>query len=827
MAGAAGDTDATPPKAPGADEPFGSAAIPVIAFAEAIAQGRRRPAAELIRETVALLDRFCAQVQRAGVPPASVLPARLALALIVDQRARAARWLDLAGWSAGVHRTLFDGRDMSAERLRDFGQRARAAGPDFAAAAVFLEGCQAHLQASRRHFDRSTGPNWTGMVTVLVVAFLLAVGAWASFVEWRFHAQLRRAFDAEALAIGLDRAGPFPDLAPRLDALARARDRVARQAVRAPIRLLAAVAGWDAPAHADAVYRQAVDRHVPGALALAVDDAIASDGDPVLLYDTLRAWSVLSGTDRFVPQYLAGWLADRGAEDPRLRSLAGHVRFLSAAPAGLPAPDAELLDQARAFAAEASEADRAFIELLRSPEAADLPGWSLPERVPGLVGVLQRRSGRDLSDPVPGLFTAAGWVYARDIGAGVAVRTARAEAQILFAGQTLPTRNESPDKVMERLQADTLDRWSDLVSDLRVIPFAEPDAAILVSGRLGATDTPLAALVREIWDQAGGNDRLRPHELQISIATRFGPMIQYVEQGRMSDISTIFATLNVALGTLDRDQETGLDRLMSVQDRAQSIAALRQAPALVVQIVEDALAQTAEAHADMLTNPLTRAWQAEVLPACQAAVAGRFPFDASGPDADLADVQRLLAPGGTLDRFYRQRVAPYIDTSGEAWRWKPEARFSGVAADSAEFFHRALALSSGLVRSDGRLGSEFSLTALAERGKAVMTIGGSGGAVDTATESLRLAWPGTDPAAGVDIGFETPDGQARILEPGPWGLMRLLLPLRLRERDGGQRFLVDLKKGPARLFVEIGFASPDNPLARRKLIDGFACPPVL
>ncbi|NJO32458.1 MAG: hypothetical protein HC869_04330 [Rhodospirillales bacterium] len=100
-------------------------------------------------------------------------------------------------------------------------------------------------------------------------------------------------------------------------------------------------------------------------------------------------------------------------------------------------------------------------------------------------------------------------------------------------------------------------------------------------------------------------------------------MIQYVEQGRMGDIASLFAALNVALGVMDRDEDTGLQRLMSVQDRANSIATLRQAPTVVVQIVEDVLAQTAEAHADMLTNPITRSWQAEVLPLCKAAVEGR------------------------------------------------------------------------------------------------------------------------------------------------------------------------------------------------------------
>jgi type VI protein secretion system component VasK len=276
---------------------------------------------------------------------------------------------------------------------------------------------------------------------------------------------------------------------------------------------------------------------------------------------------------------------------------------------------------------------------------------------------------------------------------------------------------------------------------------------------------------------------------------------------------------------MDRDAETGLQRLMSVQDRAQSIATLRQAPTVVVQIVEDALAQTAAAHADMLTNPLTRAWQVEVLPACRA-VEGRFPFG-DGADADPRAVARLLAPGGAMDRFFRARAEPYLDMAGPDWRWKTEARFSGLAPDSAEFLRRGQALSAGLFRADGALAADLSMAALAEKGKAFVTLGGQGGPVETTADPLTLAWPGARPEDGIEVSFQTPQASATLKEAGAWGLLRLLMPLRLRERDDGQRFLVDLRAGAARLFVEITFTSPANPLSRRAILKGFACPQVL
>ena len=99
--------------------------------------------------------------------------------------------------------------------------------------------------------------------------------------------------------------------------------------------------------------------------------------------------------------------------------------------------------------------------------------------------------------------------------------------------------------------------------------------------------------------------------------------------------------------------------------------------------------------------------------------------------------------------------------------------------------------------------------------------------METTGEPLTLAWPGTSPAAGAEVRFTTSAGSASLIEPGEWGLFRILDSIRLRERDGGKRFLIDLKSGDARLFMEVQFPSEANPLSRWKLLKGLACPTAL
>lgn len=802
-------------------EVYEQVAGPVLQMVEQLATVRGVEAQVLVQRAAEALDRFDAGLERAGVTPSTIRPARYALGLLLDRAARKNRAVDVALWGAGAHRLIFDGRDISAASLRDFIRKADEAGPDYAGVRVFMERRLAVLEGGRTAFDRNLGAGWTGITLVLILAFVLLVAGWAGFVEWRFHRDLTRLFDAEALSIGLDRDAVMPDLPQRLTRLGTASDGVARSAQKAPIRLFAGVLGFDATAHADAVYDAAVQKHLPGALARAVDAALAGEGESLPLYDTLRAWSVLSGQADWSPAYLAGWLADRAGAMPDLQPLVPHVARLRPPSTPLPQPDPELLAQARNFAADAGEAERAYLELQRSSGAAGLAPWVPDSAVPGLSVVLQRRSGLAMDTPIPGLFTQGGWDHARTVGAGLAVQVTRAEAARLF-DTVPPSRNDAPDQVLDILQRETLARWKAFLADVQVRPFADPEAAVLVSGRLAAPDSPLAALLPEVWAQVGGLDRARPHAMQLRIASDFAALIQYSEDGRMAEIASLFASLNVALGAMDRDEPRGLQRLMSAKSRGATLTALRTAPTMVVQIVEDVLAQTSAAQADPLSNPLTKAWQTEVLSLCKQVTEARYPF-AEGTDAPLADVIALLGAGGTIDSFYRSRAEPYIDTTSTPWRWKPDARFAGLDPKGAEFLQRTQAIAAGF---SGQ-GTELTLAALAERGKTFVAIGGQGGPVETTVAPLTLAWPGTSPAAGAEVRFTTSAGSASLIEPGEWGLFRILDSIRLRERDGGKRFLIDLKSGDARLFMEVQVPSEANPLSRWKLLKGLACPTAL
>ncbi|MBB1499078.1 ImcF-related family protein [Paracoccus sp. MC1862] len=790
--------------------PIERLARPVLAYADrlpVVAEDR----GALVAQARVLLERFETDALRHGLPPQAVAAARGALALLLEDAGAAN--LALSGWQGAA-------RSLGAIDSVALAEILRRGGPGLDPVRALIDDCLARIEARRQVLDRDLPAGWWGMVAVLVGAWIMVAVGWAFWVESTQGRALERIFQAELIAAGLDRDAVFPDLAARLDRVDLAARQVAAGMSEVRLRPWAGLTGRDAGRRAAATLAELRARHLPRVLGIAIGMALASEGEPAAAYDTVRAWSVLSGAMDWHPSWLAGWAEDRAAAQPVLTGLAPHVLALLTRPeTKIPGPDAELLAQARDLAAEAPEPVRAYLELSRSPQAAALPAWSPLDAVPALGTIAERRSGRAIGTPLPGLYTAAGWDMAASRGAGLAVEAARRAAERLFSDPLL-VANDSPDQVMALLQAATLDRWEAWLADLRLRSFDDRRRAVLVSGALAQPDSPLKALIAEVWRQAGGTDRTRPHPLQLAIAVRFGPEIQYVETGRIARIAARFAELNVALGAMDSDAADAQRRLLTAQGRVRSIEALRDAPPLIGRLVEDTFAESTAAEVSDLTNPVTRAWQTQVLPLCASALAGRFPFS-EGPDADPAAVAALLGPGGGIDRFLGAH-ADLLDREAASWRWKPEARLAGLDPDSAVFLQHALAVGAALAP-----GARITAAALAERGRATLVLGGQGGPLGAAGENLLLDWPGPRAAEGISVDFSTPEGAARLEQPGPWGLLRLLSPLRLRERDGGLRFLIDLRIGGARLFLEMTFDRPANPLSTRQLARGLACPQVL
>ncbi len=802
---------------------FEKAAVPVFDLIDRMDDEVRAGEKALLARAKEALYAFTASLEMGDVPQPAIAPARLALAALIDTRARAQSSLKLAAWSVLTQSDLFNGHQMSLTRIREFCQTARDAGPDYAGLAAFLDDVARQVQTGGRSLTRQRS-NWGLFAVLSFLVFMLSLVGYACLLEYRFHARILDRFEQDVGAITLTPDMARAELANSLTQVSQARDRVARAAQYAPLWRVVRLPRVDSETVAENRYQADVASVGPAVMASVLEDVLATEGDSLKLYDALRAFAVLSGDLQWSPAYLEGWLED----NQNALGLPGFSRHAMAFPAPdgtLQASDAQIVDLARVFARETTEADRVWLELLRAPQTRALPSWSPEAHIPGLSDILVRRSGVAMDTALPGLFTQDGWAYARDYGIGVAVQEARRLAPVVL-GQIPDPVNQTPDEVQARLHRQTIAVWLDWLADLRVEPFDDPDHAILVSGILAQRENPLTQVLRASWVQMGGRDQSRSFEQKVELGRVFGPVIQWMDEGGMEGLNQLFSTLNVALSTRLRDSDKGAEKLVSVQERARTINVLQTAPRIIVQIAEDVLAQANAATSQSGADPLVLRWQQTIYPTCRSVLDDRFPFG-DGADAVPSEVTALMAPNGSLMQFYNAYLAQFLDQSSRPWRWKPEARFAGLDPDSAVFFERAVLLSEALFDAQGQLRLQLEMAALAERGRMVVALGGQGAPVRATGETATLDWPGPDPLMGASISFREGTESAELTAAGYWGLLRLLDRFRLRFRDEGARVLVDIRSSGGRAFVEIVFPGPANPVSARSLMRGFSCPPVL
>ena len=791
------------------------AAGPVLDLVDVIAGAGRGREGALAAEAALRLDAFEAVARETGVEPGALPPARLALAVLVDQAARSNRALDLRSWSLAAHRSLFDGRDEGPSRVRDLRRIAQEQGQPYESLVALLDDVFVRIGGVTGRPKPPLGSSWATSVAILTAGFLVVIAAYALALDHRFHAGLLEEFEANTAAADPADAPGDVAMARRLSVLRSAVAEVEREAEGAPLRRL--IPALDSGRAARSIYRAAVADLLPGALHRAVAEALEGEGEGIALYDTLRALSMLDGRAEWDADHLAGWLEDRHSRLPAAGILAAHVHALEEPGPAPPPLDLVTFEQARRIAAEAAPDERAYLEMRRMARGAGLPPWRPTEAVPGLGDVLFRWSGEPDDVPIPGLHTRAGWDWARDEGAERALARARAVAGPLL-GSAVARDGGSAEEILRRLQVETLDRWEAYLADLRVLPFDDERTAMRVSAALARRGSPLGGLLRETWEQAGGSDDQRSRDVRLLITQTFGPMWAYVEEGGLAEVSKLFAGLNAQLS---RGGEALEHRATTMEGRARAVVTLDQVPPIVVRIVEDVLAQTGGATRDSEMDALQRRWRADILPLC-GDVVGHYPF-AHGTDADLLKVGTLLGPNGVLSQFTERSLLQILDAEQDPWRWRPEARFDGLDPQSAAFFQQVHALGAALFGDDGRVGMEMTVAAMWKRGRAEVMLGGEVQTVLIGTPAT-LIWPGPNPGAGIEVRFDGDGPDASLKGEGPWGLLRLLDDVGVRARDDGERFLVDLRTDSGRLFAELAFEEAANPVAARPLMRGFDCP---
>lgn len=197
----------------------------------------------------------------------------------------------------------------------------------------------------------------------------------------------------------------------------------------------------------------------------------------------------------------------------------------------------------------------------------------------------------------------------------------------------------------------------------------------------------------------------------------------------------------------------------------------------------------------------SKRWEADIYPACQRNVEGRFPFRTGGGDAPLSDLADLFHPdNGLLWKYYQAELKPFIDEGLE--RWEPR-QWSGVGMTiSNEFLsslqHARFLSESLFPKGSSEVGAVFELYPYPPQGgvsKSVSEI-----RLDIGGQALRyrmepqewheMKWPGPTPATGAVLQIQVGTAWVTKEYKDWWGLFRLIQAGKLVPGTGDTQYRV-------------------------------------
>jgi type VI secretion system protein ImpL len=250
--------------------------------------------------------------------------------------------------------------------------------------------------------------------------------------------------------------------------------------------------------------------------------------------------------------------------------------------------------------------------------------------------------------------------------------------------------------------------------------------------------------------------------------------------------------------------------------------------------LEDMLAGVAESTATLgagtTRQQLDAFWKAEVLPLCQQALVGRFPFTrASGIDVNIDDFARLFAPGGVIDNFFNTHLRHRVDMARRPWRWRDvDGQSLGISDGVLTQFERAARIRDGLFAAGAAPKANFEMkpSSLDQRvsqvrldldGQSVEY--GHGPQVPT-----RLSWPGPGGQNLVRLSFAPIGaGPVTVTKEGAWSWFRLLNEAQFRGTNLADRFTVTFSADGYQAGFELAAGSIANPFDLT-LFENFRCP---
>ncbi|HMD75302.1 MAG TPA: type VI secretion system membrane subunit TssM [Steroidobacteraceae bacterium] len=629
--------------------------------------------------------------------------------------------------------------------------------------------------------------------------------------------------------------------------------------------------------------REAYQRELNGSLLPKIGDDFktklqSAAAQPDKLYQYLKAYLMLGEPEHLDKTQLAflinlDWQDTYAAYPDILTALGLQLHNLIEDQKRLrPLPiDASLVAQSRNTVRQASIARLMYdqLKLIRADDTSHDLRLDVAAGI-GAERVLLRKSGKKLSDPIPGLYTRAVFDQVSALGTLELVKQFSQDSWVMGdSAFDMQASARMAGDVMEVYADDYIKAWDGILADVQVVPLQNLAQAADVLGILGGPTSPLRGLLATVESNTnmakpaeggqpaaslaaaaakavmnplnklfGGNKpaagQMTPAE---KITAHFAAVDQLVQGppgaapidrviGQIAQIQQKMSGLGTGVGEtnpLDALAKSGQgDALKSLQLQASTL------PAPIGALVAQVGGRSESLAVGQARGELDQRYREQVVKQCQQIIGGRYPFTASsGIDVPLADFGRLFGVGGVFDQFYKENLAPLVDSTRSPWVWR--AGGSGPAGASTGMLRQFEMVQQIRELYFGPGGQspeqQFTLTpGDLDAGATRFTLEMDGQTLDYRhgpVRSMLLKWPGPSPGASAATFEDRSGAHPNLNFQGPWAWFRLLDAATIRA-ESDVRFDAAFQNSGHQATVIIEATSIRNPY-QKSPVHQFRC----
>ncbi|AGL87768.1 type VI secretion system membrane subunit TssM [Pseudomonas protegens] len=637
-------------------------------------------------------------------------------------------------------------------------------------------------------------------------------------------------------------------------------------------------------AESASVYRKLLVAVFAPRLMTRIEEQLHSGGNSDFLYEGLKAYLMLADSEHYDPDFIKAWITldwdhtlARDLPPDQRQALTGHLQALFEKHPPNARLDQRLIDDLRRQLQQLPVAQRVYDRVKRAKLPDGVPDFRLSEaggRDAALV--FTRKSGKPLSEPLSGLFTAKGYRQGFLLASLNQAGTLAEEQWVLGRDQADQQNVASLAADVRRLYfQDYLRQWDALLADIDFVPITSVAQAADVLRILSGPTSPLKKLLVAVAKETdlqqeerllaaqgqkveGGVDQLKqrlgtllgqeqsanPAAVASSedpVSAHFAELNSLVSkgEGEPAAIDGLLADMNALYVQVSAMVGASGDALLGEAKNQASAAAARvsltaeRQPPVVQGLVKSVVGSTTNTMMGGVRNQLNAAWVSEVVNVYRQSLSGRYPMSpGSSRDATLEDFGQFFGTGGVMDNYFRKYLQPYVNTSTTTWSWQPgAAQKLGISPGVLQTFQRASNIRDAFFRSSGgtQPAVRFELKPVAmdaDISQFLLDLDGQQLSYDHGpSRPVAMQWPNPGSIGVVRLSIMPPSatGRSGITLDGPWAWFRLLEQSDLTATNSPDRFNLRLRVDGASISYELRASSAFNPFKSR-VLSGFSLP---